>query len=137
MVKLFEVFPQHREETAIWKLTQHPVFWDFAGGLPVKWVAINIPMDAFGKNGFEGDVDLIFSIASPPISGFPPDYVRVFEIKTATINGKGNIKSLDNDKFEYGLKQCQKLEKFGAEMIFLIDILILEQGMATENKETK
>jgi|SRR3989344_2890888 len=128
MPKLFEVYPQQREEVAIWKMMRHPVFIDFAGNYMLRWVAINIPMNAFGRNGFEGDIDLIYSLAAPPIPNTHPSYIRAFEIKTATVDGNGTIKSLDSTKFEHGLRQCEKLQAFGAEMIFLIDILILEQG---------
>ena len=116
----------------------HIGFWDYAGNYPIKWVALNIPYNTFGKNGLEGDIDMLYSLSKPPVPNpnYHPDYIRAFEVKTATVNGNGAIKSFDNDKFEYGFEQCQKLEKFGAEMIFLLDFIILEQGKKITYQDT-
>lgn len=129
---LFDTPPQTREEVSIWKLFHTTImFFDLTGGIPVKWSAINIPMNYFENNGFNGDIDIIICLDDFNNARI---LYRCFEVKVSTMNKDGKIKSLKEGKINKTIAQLKKLEKFGSKITFLLEIFNFETGTSDNSQ---
>ena len=131
--RLFSSNPQTRETVAILKILRTPYLWALCNDW-LRWVAINIPLDLLGKNGFEGDIDIIVAMPAelPPKDDLKNKY-RTFEVKSITVDKNGNIKSLGGGKHKKLLSQLKKLKNFGCGQIFLSEIYVMERGYSSRN----
>lgn len=121
--KIYDTPSQVRENRLIYRLFEDGHFWGLCND-SFKWVAVGIPFDIIDSKE-KGDIDILFCI--PKNLGKNSKYFyRAFEVKASLIDKNGKARSLKrgNKKFEIK-KQLEKLKKFGAEQVFLLEILLL------------
>jgi len=66
-------------------------------------------------------------------NGGDPTY-RCFELKTAKVSRSGEVKSLKGSKFHKTRAQLEKLCRFGAPQVFLLEAFIVEAGFTNSSR---
>jgi hypothetical protein len=134
MDELFHTDNNEREKACAWKIQSYlPLFSPLTKG-SWFWRAVGIPLDLIDKSA-EGDIDLMFAMRPPPTAeGWAPTPIyRCFELKTSKVKRSGEVKSLKDHKFQKTIKQLEKLLRFGAPQVFLLEAFIVEAGFAQAN----
>lgn len=133
--KLFNANSITREKEAIFKIIRSPQLMSLCNDT-FKWIAVNIPLTQVVKHknfDEQGDIDILIAMLTPKYEnnkmiGFDTIY-RSFEVKTTIISIENTAKSIKKaSKFKSILGQINKLKKFGAEQIFLLEIFITQAG---------
>ena len=129
--KLFNTDNQEQETKAILKILRNPYITNALCNDWWDWFAVNVPYDALEKNGFKGDIDILLKRPTHPEAYYGGFTYRAFEVKVTKVNKNGEIKS----GLHRGKGQLRKLKlklnllkKFGCELVFFLEIFILERG---------
>lgn len=125
---IFKTETQYRENQAILRLFETYVLsMSLSQGLPWRWYAVNIPTDLV-SGGIKGDIDIIACLNDWSPEKSEKIMYRVWEVKVSTIDNNGQARSLKSGKVEDTMKQLRNLRRFGAPLVSLLDLYLLEDG---------